>query len=179
MGKRGPQPGSGGRPKKALADKIAEGNPGKRELTVLKSLPTLEGAEMPQPKSYLSDTQKNGIAFEAKEIYESLWNWLKERGCAQFVSSELIEHYAISAARLIQCEQCISEFGFLAKHPTTGAAITSPYVSIGQNYMKQTNTLWQMIYQIVRENCTTEYKGASPQDDLMERLLSTRNRSIS
>ena len=179
MGKRGPQPGTGGRPKKALADKITEGNPGHRELTVLERLPELEGSEMPQPKAYLSDEQKNGIAFEAKEIYESVWRWLKERRCEQYVSAELIEHYAVSAARLIQCEKCISEFGFLAKHPTTGAAITSPYVSIAQNYMKQTNTLWGMIYQIVRENCTVEYRGASPQDDLMERLLTTRAGGIS
>jgi len=27
MGQRGPQPGSGGRPKKALADKVLEGKP--------------------------------------------------------------------------------------------------------------------------------------------------------
>ena len=27
MGQRGPKPGSGGRPKKPIADKIADGNP--------------------------------------------------------------------------------------------------------------------------------------------------------
>lgn len=35
MGKRGPSPGTGGRPSKPLADKIAEGNPGKRPLKVM------------------------------------------------------------------------------------------------------------------------------------------------
>ena len=35
MGQRGPKPGSGGRPKKPIADKIASGNPGKRPLTVI------------------------------------------------------------------------------------------------------------------------------------------------
>ena len=35
MGKRGPKPGTGGRPKKPLADKITDGNPGKRPLTVI------------------------------------------------------------------------------------------------------------------------------------------------
>lgn len=35
MGQRGPKPGSGGRPKKPIADKIADGNPGKRPLTVI------------------------------------------------------------------------------------------------------------------------------------------------
>ena len=30
------------------------------------------------------------------------------------------------------------------------------------------------IYQIVKENCSGEYGGATPQDDIMERLLNAR-----
>ena len=33
----------------------------------------------------------------------------------------------MSVSRWIQCEEAISEFGMLAKHPTTGNAIASPY----------------------------------------------------
>ena len=40
--------------------------------------------------------------------------------------------------------------------------------------MNQANRLWNEIYQIVKENCSTEYRGANPQDDLMERLLTAR-----
>ena len=87
------------------------------------------------------------------------------------VSPQLIERYAMASARWIQCESITSELGFLAKHPTTGAAIQSPYVAIADKYMTQANRLWSEIYQIVRENCTGEYSGASPQDDVMERLL--------
>ena len=99
--------------------------------------------------------------------------WLNDRHCAQHVSAELIEHYALSAARLIQCERAISTYGFLAKN-SQGNAITSPYITIAQTYMKQANTLWAMIYSIMKENCSTDYSGATPQDDVMERLLSTR-----
>lgn len=42
MGKRGPKPGSGGRPRKALSEKIIEGNPGRRPLKILKNIPELE-----------------------------------------------------------------------------------------------------------------------------------------
>jgi hypothetical protein len=77
-------------------------------------------------------------------------------------------------ARWIQCEECITEFGFLAKHPTTGNAIPSPYVSMSQSFMKQANNLWYQIYQVVRENCASDYKGATPHDDAMERLLTAR-----
>ena len=177
MGKRGPQPGSGGRPKKAIADKIADGNPGKRTLTVIDfkdSAPDLEGQPMPKPSEFLSATQKDGSTLCAAEIFENTWKWLSDRGCATIVSPQLIERYAMSSARWIQCESLTRELGFLAKHPTTGAAIQSPYVAIGDKYMTQANRLWSEIFQIVRENCTTEYGGASPQDDVMERLLRAR-----
>jgi hypothetical protein len=40
--------------------------------------------------------------------------------------------------------------------------------------MKQVNNIWFQIYQVVRENCTTEYRGVTPHDDAMEKLLSAR-----
>mgnify|MGYP001039287465 FL=1 len=177
MGQRGPKPGSGGRPKKPIADKITGGNPGKRQLTIIDfkdSVADLEGKPMPKPSEFLSAKQKDGSILCAAEIYQNTWKWLSERGCAAIVSPQLIERYAMSSARWIQCEAITSELGFLAKHPTTGAAIQSPYVAIADKYMTQANRLWSEIYQIVRENCTGEYTGANPQDDVMERLLQAR-----
>lgn len=173
MGSRGPKPGTGGRARKPLAEKLLDGNPGKRKIRVLKNYTDLEGVAMPNPKDYLLDQQKDGKKFEAKEIFRSVWEWLDDRQCAQHVSTELIEHYAISVARLIQCERCISTFGFLAKN-SQGNAITSPYITIAQTYMKQANTLWAMIYGIMKENCSTDYSGSTPQDDMMKRLLNAR-----
>ena len=89
--------------------------------------------------------------------------------------TDLVEQYAVSVSRWIQCEECISEYGFLAKHPTTGNAIASPYVSMSQQYMKQVNQIWYQIYQVVKENCSVEWQGSTPQDDVMERLLRARN----
>lgn len=180
MGQRGPKPGTGGRPRKPLADKIAAGNPGKRPLTVIDfkdSVANLEGQLMPKPSDYLSAKQKDGSTLCATEIYENTWRWLTERGCAAIISPQLIERYAMASARWIQCESVTSELGFLAKHPTTGAAIQSPYVAIADKYMSQANRLWSEIYQIVRENCSGEYSGANPQDDVMERLLRARKGS--
>jgi ribosomal protein S3AE len=45
---------------------------------------------------------------------------------------------------------------------------------MSQNFMSQTNRLWMEIYQIVKENCASEYSGATPMDDAMERLLRAR-----
>ncbi len=166
-----------GAKKKPLADKIAEGNPGKRELTVInfdEQSVDLEGQPMPKPSKLLSAKQKDGKKLLAADIYKKTWEWLQIRGCSSLVSPQLLERYSMSVARWIQCEEAITEFGFLAKHPTTGNAIQSPYIAMGQNFMSQTNRLWMEIYQIVKENCASEYNGATPQDDVMERLLMAR-----
>ena len=172
----GPRTGSG-RKSKALADKIASGNPGGRKLKVIEvpdDLPVdaeLEGADMPEIKDYMLEQQKNGDGFDAEEIFRETWLWLKERGCEKLVSVQLVRSYSMSVARWIQCQHAISEYGFLAKHPTTGNAMQSPYVAMAQNYMKEVNTLWYQIAQVVKENCSAEFSGASPQDDIMEQLL--------
>lgn len=171
----GPRTGSG-RKSKGLAEKLAEGNPGGRKLTVME-LPDgaqLRGEDMPEPGEYLKAKQRQGGEFAAENIYRDTWNWLKERGCEKLVSKQLIEQYAMSVSRWIQCENAISEYGFLSKHPTTGAACASPYVVMSQNYQKQTNQLWYQIFQVVKENCSSEYQGATPQDDVMELLLRTK-----
>ncbi len=105
---------------------------------------------MPQP-SYAFSSTKGRKTLVASEIYKITWKWLEERGCAHLILPQLLERYAMSAARWIQCEEAITEFGFLAKHPTTGNAIQSPYVSMSHNFMSQTNRLWMEIYQIVQK----------------------------
>ena len=173
MGQRGPQPGSGGRPKKPLADKVLEGNPGKRPLRVIDPA-VLEGTDMPPPSQYLSERQKGGKDLYAVEIYTETWAWLKRHKCEAVVSPQVLERYAMSAARWIQCEEAISTYGFLSKHPTTGAPIPSPFVAMSQSFMKQANNQWSQIYQVVRENCSFVFEGSSPQDNVMEALLTAR-----
>lgn len=175
MGKRGPAPGTGGRPRKPLAEKIATDNPGRRKLTVVE-LPEPEnliGVDMPEVKEFMREQQRDGGELCAEEVYTETWQWLKNCGCERLVSVQLIQQYAMCVARWILTEQAISKYGSLSKHPTTGAPIASPYVAMEQNYMKQANQLWASIYSVVRENCSTEF-GATPQDDVMDRLLRSR-----
>lgn len=167
----GARPGTGPK-RKALTEKISAGKPA--EVIGLPDAPDLEGVDMPPVKEYMKAKQKNGADLCAEEIFRETWEWLKKVGCTDHVNTQLINQYAMSVARQIQCEQCISEYGFLAKHPTTGNAIASPYVSMLQQFTKQANQSWYQIYQIVRENCSVEYTGATPQDDVMERLLRAR-----
>ena len=55
----------------------------------------------------------------------------------------------------------------------TGGVIASPFVQMSQTFQKQANLLWYEIFDIVKQNCTTKFDG-TPQDDLMEQLLSSR-----
>ena len=172
-GRGGKRPGAG-RKKKAVTEKAANGNPGGRPLEVL-DIPDMQGVDMPKPHDFLSADQRDGNPLQAKEIYEDTCKWLKGVGCAHLISPHMIERYAMCAARWIQCEEITNKLGFLSKHPTTQKPIPSPFVNIGINYMNQANRLWNEIFQIVKENCSSDYSsGPNPQDDLMERLLRSR-----
>lgn len=162
----GARPGAG-RKKKPLAEKIQEG----KKTTAL-SIPEpaeLDGPELEDIKKFLSEDQRMGDLY-GDAVFEQMWDWLKERGCAHLVSPHLLEQYSMAMARWIQLENIISEYGFLAKHPTTGAAIGAPYVSQAQAYLKQANILFQQIFVIVSENCMRPVTG-NPTDDILEQLL--------
>ena len=131
----------------------------------------LTGEPMPEPGEYLSAEQRDGQPLGVDLIYRETWNWLDERGCTEFVSKRLIKQYAQAFARYIQCEQAIPKFGLLGKHPTTGAAIASPFVAMSQSFGKQANVYRYEIFDIVRATCTTDYSGTTPGDEVMEQLL--------
>ena len=134
----------------------------------------IEGVDVPPIKDYLKAKQKNGRDFYAEDIFKTTYLWLKKRGVEKLVGNQLIEQYAMSVSRWIQCEEAISEFGMLAKHPTTGNAIASPYVSMSQAYMKQVNQIWYQIYSIIQDNGSAEIDELDPQDLMMEKLLKAR-----
>ena len=132
----------------------------------------LDGTDMPAPSDYLSAKQKNGIPLGADEIYKETWQWLKQRNCENLVNSRLLESYSQAFARYIQCEEAISQFGLLGKHPTTGGVIASPFVQMSSQFQKTANLLWYEIYDIVKENCTEVYEDYG--EDMMEKLLRQR-----
>ena len=71
----GARPGAGRKPK-GIAEKIANGNPGGRKLTVLDfgdGIVNLEGCEMPPVKEYLKAKQKDGRTTCAEDIFKDTW----------------------------------------------------------------------------------------------------------
>ena len=174
--------GAGTKPK-SLSKKLLDGQDAKFIYTEFTGNDEFGSADfvpndMPDPDEYLEREQadiKNPKTAEkqnrlkAKEIYKATYKWLKTVGCAKIVSKDIIERYAMNYARYIDCENAISDYGYIGKHPTTGAPIPSVFVNIANMYEKQASICWAQIYQIVKENASETYL-ANP-DDEMEKIL--------
>jgi len=167
MGKRGPKPGTGGRPKKALYDNIMEDNPGKRPLTVLDPNIRQDDADF-TPPNFLNE---KGVA-----IFTQTVEWLKGTGCIGFVNPDHISEYAHCKSRWLECEQW-NDKNLLAKHPTTGQPMQSPYVDIGLKYLRQANTAWASIWDIVKENSQVDFRKGNPNEDAMAALFRNKEKS--
>lgn len=159
-----------GRKSKSEAKKVLEGKLDKP--SKLPKPAVLSGNEMPPVKDFLTQSQLNGADFCAEEVYRETWEWLKECGCEKFVSVQTVEQYAMSVARWIQCEKCISEFGLLAQHPTTKNPIASPYVTMAQAYEKQALQVWYAMRQSMEDHGVKDI--AEGGIDKMEMLLNRR-----
>lgn len=169
---RGGARAGAGRKPKPLTEKITEG---RRSPVNIQSEDELAGVDMPPVKEFMTMAQRDGEDIEAKEIYIETMQWLKRHGCQDLVTPLLVQQYAMHGARWIQAQKGLSKFGLIGKHPTTGAPIASPFVSIDIQYSKQAMQAWYQIYSIVKANSTADYNGANPQDSLMERLLKARS----
>lgn len=161
-----------GQPVRIMSNDIPNLEPAELEAVDLPDGAVLEGEDMPKPAEYLSARQKNGVPLGADEIYKETWLWLKRRGCENLVNKRLIESYAQAFARYIQCEDAISSYGLLGKHPTTGGVMVSPFVQMSQQFQKTANMMWYEIYDIVKQNCTEAF--TDDPNDTMEQLLRKR-----
>lgn len=169
----GARPGAG-RKKKSLQEKVENGNPGGRKLTILDipvGLDEPEAVDMPEPMAYLSALQRDGKPLGADDVYKQTAAWLVSLKCEKYVSPQLIEQYSVCVSRYRQCEEAINNLGLIGKHPTSGKPIQSPFVAMSHNYMKQANIVWAEISQIVKENCSVEFSKGNPEEDMMESLL--------
>jgi hypothetical protein len=161
-----------GQTARIMSNDLPDLEPAELEAVDLPEGAALQGADMPKPADYLSARQKNGMPLGADAIYRETWLWLKKRGCQNLVNKRMIEAYAQAFARYIQCEDAISSYGLLGKHPTTGGVMASPFVQMSQQFQKAANMIWYEIYDIVKQNCTETF--TDDLNDTMEQLLRKR-----
>jgi len=174
MPRGGARPGAG-RPKKALADKVLEGNPGKRELTIVqfderpKSKPKNSNSEIQRnhtPRgmpSYLDLAAKEGgdTLPPASEIYTILTAWIARAGCADIVAPNLVEDFAFLRRGYLECEYMNRKLGRIA------SGKRSPYVNMALDYQKAMMAVYNQIWLIVSQNCETRYEGKNEFLDML------------
>ena len=161
-----------GRKSKSVEEKFLDGQLDNRVIELKTAdIEEFTDFEPPPPKDYLLAEQKGGGRLLSEQVYQETYRWLKSVGCAALVTKQLIENYSMAIARHIQCEEILSKFGLLAKHPTTGEPMQSPFVKMSDGYMKQASQLWYQIYAIVKENNAKGQIGLTPQSEAMDMLL--------
>ena len=74
---RGGARAGAGRPKKALAQKIAEG----KTAEVMMQPAEIETADVPPVREFMQELQRDGTKLLADEVYTETYQWLKERSC--------------------------------------------------------------------------------------------------
>ena len=168
----GPRIGAGGKPQNKKKMELM--NTSFDDVADFVAPDEIIGVDVPPIKEFMKAKQKNGKDLYAEEIFKTTYVWLKKKGCEKLVSNQVIEQYAMAVSRWIQCEEAISEYGFLAKHPTTGNAIASPYVQMSQSYMKQITQIWYQIYQVIRDKGNADEDEMDEQDIMMARLLNMK-----
>lgn len=178
---RGGYRSNSGRKRTPIAEKLEKNNPGHRPIKVINppedGASEIEGVDMPKPAEFLSAKQRDGEDLIAGEIYKETWHWLHSLKIDKLVSKHLIQAFAMSCARWQQCQEALTKYGFIGKHPTSGAPIKSPYVAIQNDFFNQMQQSWDKLYQIVRDNCMVDFTATDPSDDIMEMLMRKNERN--
>ena len=137
----GARPGAG-RPRKALAEKIAEG----KTAEVMMQPANIESAETPPVRNFMKELQRDGTKLLADDVYTETYQWLKERSCEKIVSRQLVEQYAMSISRWIHCEADRHQIRIYFQTSYNWCGNCLSYVAMSQNYMKQANQIWNQIF---------------------------------
>jgi hypothetical protein len=108
MGRGGARQGAG-RPKKPLADKILEGNPSKRPLTIVEfpNAAELQGGEMPAPSEFMEAKQRVGKDLLAVRLYKDQFHALNPPRRAHRILLDHHRRYEVRAFAFFQPRPCL------------------------------------------------------------------------
>jgi hypothetical protein len=175
MPRGGARPGSG-RPKKPTAEKLLDGNPGKRPIKVIEFVEANLPVEALDPDLTAPDFLKLASKEAANKyptadvIFAQVAQWLQGTGCSHLISPTLIEDFAINRRAFFECEYMNKKHGRIAKGKR------SPYVDMAVQYATLMRTAWDRIWAIVMQNTEKLYGSARHNgEDVLEILLSGGN----
>jgi hypothetical protein len=155
-----------GRHKKPLADKIAEGNPGKRELKTVqfpkssnqvdKQLSKNQDLQVrlgPPDLLALNGLEGGDNIPSATEIFALLTAFIKSSGCEHLIAVNLVEDFAHFRRSYLECEYMNRTRGRIANGKR------SPYVTMAVDYNKQALAIYDRIWNIIAQNSEQSYEG--------------------
>lgn len=163
-GHGGKRPGAGRKPK-PLAEKLLDGNPGKRRPVVM-NLPEDNIAPKECPE-YLQEFAFFEIEPSIEGIYEQTVKWLEGTGCLHLINPAFITEYALLKTRWMECEWIVGI------QPVLGNIEANPMIDAGLKYLKAANEVWGKIWEIVAQNSQT-YFGDDPNQDIMAFLIKNK-----
>ena len=117
--------------------------------------------------AFFDGAQKDGEQFLANQVLEEITAWLSANKVLHLIPDHLLTMYATSTARWMQAEEKVNTNGFLMRHPTTGAPITSVFVNLALEFSKSAQGCWYQIYQIIKDATGEQAKVAEPTNSLM------------
>lgn len=119
----------------------------------------------------MTSHQRAGDAeLQAAQIYAEISAWLALHHFREYTPEHALQMYSMALARWIQAEEAVSRTGFLAKHPTTGAPMTSPYVTMSLEYQRQAQNAWWTIYNMIKDATDGKAKVEEPSNSLLDLL---------
>lgn len=169
-GHGGKRPGAGRKPK-PLAEKLLDGNPGKRRPVVM-NLPEDNIAPKECPE-YLSEFAFLDIEMSVEEIYEQTVKWLEGTGCLHLINPAFITEYALLKNRWMECEFMVGQHPVLTNAGSGTGIAVNPMADIGLKYLKSANEVWGKIWEIVAQN-SASYFGDDPNQDIMAVLIKSK-----
>jgi len=169
MPRGGARPGAG-RKKKPLADKILDGNPGRRPLKVLEFKEVLPDDNLTPPDFLKIASKETAENFPTADLlYTRVSKWLQTSGVGHLVNPTLVEDFAMNRRAYFECEYMNKRLGRIA------AGKRSPYVDMAAQYYTMMRSAWDKIWDIVAQNSEKSYGSQRANgEDVMERILNGR-----
>lgn len=163
-GHGGKRAGAGRKPK-PLAEKMLDGNPGKRRPVVM-NIPA-DGDFSTKAPEYLQEFPFFDGEPSIDGIYEQTAEWLKHTGCLHLINPAFLTEYALLKTRWLECEWMVGRQLILS---VGGGVEANPMAETGLKYLRAANEVWGRIWEIVAQNSAT-YLGDDPNADIMAVLL--------
>jgi hypothetical protein len=148
----GARAGAGRKPK-PVAQKISEGNPGKRQLN---RMDANIGKDNETPPEYFAALQGIGDLTlpTLEELYNDTVNFLRPTKCLPLISRQLISDYALWCKNFLEAEQNMLRYSQVAKTEAMKIKVTT-FVDAATKSYANVERSWRLIYEILRENCMT------------------------